>query len=94
MRKSAGSKWGVTPNTVRTTGLAFCFYADNVQYGTNQNTPTHVDTAPNECRKCTTKCRAITGCLKPTPLKYICVLAGIAPPRMRRRVVISIERTK
>ncbi|CAI6369208.1 unnamed protein product [Macrosiphum euphorbiae] len=58
------------------------------QYGTNLNSKhtKHVDTALNET------CRVITGCLKPTPLKYIYPLSGIAPPRIRRYVATCMER--
>ena len=28
--------------------------------------------------------RIITGCLKPTPIEYLSVLAGIPPPHLRR----------
>jgi len=83
-------KWGATPNTICTTGLALCFstgkYASSVW---NQSKHTkHVDTALNET------CRVIIRCFKPTPLKYIYPLAGIAPPRIRRYVGTCMERTK
>jgi len=90
IRKLAGSKWGATPNTIRTTGLALCFSAGEYACPVwNQSKHTkHVDTALNET------CRIITGCLKPTPLKYIYPLAGIVPPRIRRHAATCIERTK
>jgi hypothetical protein len=90
IRKLAGSKWGATPNTIRTTGLALCSSAGEYACPVwNQSKHTkHVDTALNET------CRVITGCLKPTPLKYIYPLAGIAPPGIRRHVATCIERTK
>jgi hypothetical protein len=80
IRKLAGSKWGATPNTIRTTGLALCFSAGEYACPVwNQSKHTkHVDTALNEI------CRIITGYLKPTPLKYIYPLAGIVPPGIRR----------
>jgi len=67
IRKLAGSKWGATPKTIRTTGLALCFSADKYASPVwNQSKHSkHVDTALNETY------RIITGCLKPTPLKYI-----------------------
>ncbi|KAL4098793.1 hypothetical protein QTP88_023329 [Uroleucon formosanum] len=90
IRKLAGSKWGATPNTIRTTGLALCFSAGEYACPVwNQSKHTkHVDTALNET------CRVITGCLKPTPLKYLYPLAGIAPPEIRRHAATCIERTK
>jgi len=47
-----------------------------------------VDTALNET------CRIISGCLKPTPVKEIQVLSGIAPPDIRREIASEIERHK
>ena len=39
-------------------------------------------------------CRAITGCLKPTNVENLYLLAGIAPPEIRRSVCERAERTK
>ena len=39
-------------------------------------------------------CRAITGCLKPTNVENLYLLAGIAPPEIRRSVCARVERTK
>ena len=39
-------------------------------------------------------CRAITGCLKPTNIENLYLLAGIAPPEIRRSVCARVERTK
>ena len=39
-------------------------------------------------------CRAITGCLKPTNVENLYLLAGIAPPEISRRVCARVERTK
>jgi len=90
IRKLAGSTWGATPNTIRTTRPTLLFttgeYASPVW---NQSKHTkHVDVALNET------CRIIIGCLKPTPLKYIYPHAGIAPPRIRRYVATCMDRTK
>ena len=38
-------------------------------------------------------CRAITGCLKPTNVENLYLLAGIAPPEIRRSVCPRVERT-
>jgi len=90
IRKLAGSKWGTTPNTIRTTGLALCFSAGEYTSPVwNQSKHSkHVNIALNGT------CRIITGCLKPTPLKYIYPLVGIAQPRIRRYVATCMERTK
>lgn len=75
---------------VRTTGLSLCFstgeYASPV-WNKSKHTK-QVNTALNET------CRVITGCLKSTPLKYIYVLVGITPPRIRRQVVASIKKNR
>jgi len=39
-------------------------------------------------------CRIISGCLKPTPIKEIQVLSGIAPPDIRKEIASEIERHK
>ena len=47
-----------------------------------------VDTALNAC------CRQITGCLRPTPTDNLYILAGIAPPDIRRQVTSMKERSR
>ena len=39
-------------------------------------------------------CRIISGCLKPTNLDSVHLLAGIAPPHIRRTVACRMERTR
>ena len=39
-------------------------------------------------------CRAVTGCLKPTNVEDMYLLAGIAPPDIRRDVCARVEKTK
>ena len=39
-------------------------------------------------------CRAITGCLQPTNVENLYLLAGIAPPAVRRSVTVQREREK
>ena len=39
-------------------------------------------------------CRAFTGCLKPTHVEDLNLLAGISPPDTRRDVCARMERTK
>ena len=38
-------------------------------------------------------CRSITGCLKPTNVEDLYLIAGIAPPDIRREVCARVERT-
>ena len=39
-----------------------------------------------------TACRAIIGCLKPTNVEYLYMLAGIAPPDIRRDVCARVDK--
>jgi len=39
-------------------------------------------------------CKIISGCLKPTPVKEIQALSGIAPPDIRREIALEKERHK
>ena len=39
-------------------------------------------------------CRIISGCLKPTNLNSVHLLAGIAPPHIKRTVACRMERTR
>lgn len=47
-----------------------------------------VDTAQNDV------CRIVTGCLKNTPVEKVYILAGIAPPSIRRLISTNLERQK
>ena len=76
MRKLANSKWGTHPSTIKTTTLALCYstaeYACQVW---ERSAHAHkVDPGLNDA------CRAITGCLQPTNVENLYLLAGIAPP--------------
>uniref|UniRef100_A0A2S2Q8Z5 RNA-directed DNA polymerase from mobile element jockey n=1 Tax=Sipha flava TaxID=143950 RepID=A0A2S2Q8Z5_9HEMI len=90
LRKLAGSQWGAQPHTMRTTGIALCFstreYACPVW--SQSKHAKNVSVALNDT------CRIITGCLRPTPTHKLYLLAGIAPPEIRRRVTTDIEKTK
>jgi len=39
-------------------------------------------------------CRTITGCLKNTPVEKVYLLAGVAPPNLRRLVITNLEKCK
>ena len=90
LRKLSGYEWGACPHTLRTTALALCYsaaeYASPVWF--NSKHAAYVDKARNET------CRLVTGCLKPTNVDKVRVLAGIAPPSVRREIVARAERTK
>ena len=88
LKKLGNSKWGTNASTIRTTALALCYseYASPVW----ARSP-FADKLDPELNKA---CRAITGCLKPTYVEYLYLLAGIAPPDIRRDVCARMERTK
>ena len=89
LRKLANSKWGTHPSTIKTTALALCYstaeYACPVR---ERSARAHkVDPVLNDA------CRAITGCLQPTNVENLYLLAGIAPPAVRS-VTAQREREK
>ena len=90
LRKLANSKWGTHPSTIKTTALALCYstaeYACPVWEGSAH--AHKVDPVLNDA------CRAITGCLQPTNVENLYLLAGIAPPAVRRSVTAQREREK
>ena len=90
LKKLANSKLGTNGSTIRTTALALCYsiaaYAAPVWARS-----TFADILDPELNKA---CRAITGCLKPTYVEDLYLLAGIAPPDIRRDVCAIMERTK
>ena len=80
LHRLAGSKWGASATTLRTSALALVYSA--AEYA-----------SPAWCRSSHTKkldsvlndtMRLITGCLRPTPTEFLPVLSGIAPAPMRR----------
>ena len=82
LRKLANSKWGTHPSTIKTTALALCY--STAEYACpvwERSAHAHkVDPVLND------SCRAITGCLQPTNVENLYLLAGIAPPAVRRSV--------
>ena len=88
MRKLTNSKWGCTPHTLRTSTLALCYtgaeYACPVW--SRSVHASKLDPALNNA------CRSITGCLKPTNTSNLHLLAGIAPPEIRRETASRAER--
>ena len=82
LRNLANSKWGTHPSTTKKIALALCYptaeYACPVW---ERSAHAHkVDPVLNDA------CRAITGCLQPTNVENLYLLAGIAPPAVRRSV--------
>ena len=82
IRKLANSKWGCKATTLRPSCLALCYSA--AEYACPEwawSTHAHkLNPALHDC------CRIISGCLKPTNLDSVHILAGIAPPHIRRTV--------
>ena len=80
IRKLAGTNWGASPSTLRTSALALCYSA--AEYcapiwarcaHTNK-----LDVQLNSTM------RIISGALTPTPTEWLPVMASIAPPHLRR----------
>jgi hypothetical protein len=90
IKKLSNSKWGTNPSTIRTTCMAMCYsvaeYACPVWARSSH--ARKIDTQLNET------CRSITGCTKATDTESLYLLAGIAPPEIRRETHARIERRK
>ena len=90
LRKLTNSKWGCTPHTLRTSTLALCYTA--AEYAcpvwSRSVHASKLDSALNNA------CRTITGCLKPTNTSNLHLLAGIAPPEIRRETASRTERLR
>ena len=90
LKKLANSRWGTNARTIRTTALALCY--STAEYAApvwERSAYAHLlNPELNQA------CRAITGCLRPTNVENLYLLAGIAPPKIRRSVCARVERTK
>ena len=90
LKKLANSKWGTNARTIRTTALVLCHstaeYAAPVWARSSH--ANKLNPVLNQA------CRSITGCLKPTNVEDLYLIAGIAPPDIRREVCARVERTK
>ena len=92
LKKLVNSQWGTNARTTRTTQLALCYSTGECAApvwarSTHANL---LDQALNQA------CHCITGCLKPTNVADLYLLAGIASPDIRRNVCARprVERTK
>ena len=84
LRKLSNSKWGANASTIRTTALALCYSVDE-------------HAAPVWARSSHAqklKPELNSACLKPTNVEDLYLLAGIAPPDIRRDVCARVENTK
>ena len=86
----ANSKWGTAASTIITTALALC-YSIAEYAATVWARSTYADILDPELNKA---CRAITGCLKPTYVEDLYLLAGIVSPDIRIYVCARMEQTK
>ncbi|KAJ4948927.1 hypothetical protein JOQ06_020448 [Pogonophryne albipinna] len=80
IRKLTGTTWGANPQTLKSTALALCYSAAEYACPVWERAAhaKKLDPALNA------SCRIITGCLKSTPTDRLYILAGIAPPEIRR----------
>ena len=90
LRKLSNSKWGENTDTIRTTSLALSFSV------TEYTTPVWARSPYAQMlnTELNSACRAVTEYLKPTNVKDLYLLAGIAPPDIRRDVYARMEKTK
>ena len=90
LKKLANSRWGTNARTIRTTALALCY--STAEYAApvwERSAYAHLlNPELNQT------CPAITGCLRPTNVEKLYLLAGIAPPEIRRSVCARVDRTK
>ena len=90
LMKLSYTNWGATPATNKTTALALCYFTAEYVYPVLERL-THVSKlhpTPNEA------CRSIPGCLRSTSVENVYLLAGIAPPGVRRATTSGQERRK
>ena len=90
LKKLANSRWGTNARTIRTTALALCYFTAEYAAPVWERSA-HAHLLNPELNQA---CRAITGCIKPTNVENLYLLAGIAPPEVRRSVCARVERTK
>ena len=76
--------------SIRTTVLALCYYVAEYAAPVWARS-SHAQKLNPELNSA---CRAVTGCLKPTNVEDLYLLAGIAPPDIRRDVCARVEKTK
>ena len=88
--KASIFKWGCNAITIITTALAMSYSADEYACQVWARSP-HASKLDPELNDA---CRSITGCLRPTNVEELYLLAGIAPPGIRRDVCTRVEKKK
>ena len=88
--KSYFGGWGANADTIRTTALALSYSMAESAAPVWVRSPRakELDTEQNSA------CRAFTGCLKPTNVEDLFLLAGIVPLDIRRDVCATMEKIK
>jgi len=81
LMKLAGSTWGASANTLRSSALALCYSAAEycAPVWSRSAHTSQVEIQLNSTM------RLITGTLRPTPLPWLPVLSNIEPPALRRK---------
>jgi len=81
LMKLAGSTWGASANTLRSSTLALCYSAVDycTQVWSRSAHTSQVDVQLNSTM------RLISGTLRSTPLPWLPVLSNIEPPALRRK---------
>ena len=79
--KLAGTTWGANASTLRTSALALCYSVAEYccPVWSRSSYTRSVDAALHSSM------RVITGCVRPTQIPWLPVLANIAPPGLRRK---------
>ena len=90
MKKLSNSKWACNASTITTTALALSYSADGYTCPVWARSP-HASKLDPELNDA---CISITGCLRPTNVDELYLLAGIAPPDIRRHVCARVENKK
>ena len=87
LKKLGNSRWGTNARTIITTALALCYsIAEYAAPVWERSAYAHLlNPELNQA------CRAITGCLKPTNVENLYLLAGIPPPPLKSEEVYVRE---
>ena len=90
LKKLSNSKWGCNTGTIRTRALVLSYSEAEYACPVWARSP-HASKLDPELNDA---CRSITGCLRPTNVEELYLLAGIAPPDIRRDVCARVEKKK
>ena len=90
LKKLSNSKWSCNASTIRTTALVLSYSAAvyTCPVWTRSPHASKLDPELNDA------CRSIIGCLRPTNDEELYLLAGIAPPDIRRDGCARVENKK